>query len=115
MCHKYGCVFYSTNTLSCDYFLITGKLRGCPATDDCEKYRLELGDERPLYSGFKPRRCTQDKLDMLEAAYQKYGDKVSCVEEFSKKAKIGRSLARGYIRKVHPDSKLVSSDWAIHI
>ena len=113
MCHKFGCVFYSPTTMTCDFFLITGRVRGCPPTDDCDKYRLTLGDIKPVKKGFKPRRITQKKLDEMEAIYQKYKDKVTCVEEFSRETGVNRQMAHGYIRKVHPESKLLINDrWA---
>ena len=110
MCHKFGCVFYSPTTMTCDYFLITGKLRGCPATDDCEKYRLTLGDEKPVYKGFKPRRVTQKRLDHLEHMYQKYGKNAASLNEFCQVSGLGTQIGLGYVRKVHPESPLLDKD-----
>lgn len=110
MCHKYGCVFYSPTTMTCDFFLITGRPRGCLPTDDCDKYRLTLGDIRPMQKGFKPRRITQERLDQLEEAYQKYKDQVDCVAEFARTVGINTQLANGYIRKVHPEAKILVKD-----
>jgi len=110
MCHKYGCVFYSPTSMTCDYFLITGKTRGCAPTDECEHYGLTLNGVKPIYKGFKPRGVTQAKLDKLELAYQKYESKSNSVEELAKKAGMGKALMRGYVRKVHPESKLVKAD-----
>lgn len=110
MCHKFGCVFYSPTTMTCDYFIITGKTRGCPATDDCNKYSLVLGDERPLNKGFVPRRVTQEKLDYLERVYQEYAKKAKTLNEFCEISGVGTQLGTGYVRKVHPESPLLAKD-----
>ena len=104
MCHKFGCVFYSPTTMTCDYLIITGKCRGCPPTDDCDKYRLTLGDERPLSKRFKPRKITQERLDQMEELFQKYGKNATSVNEFCEKANLSQQLGLGYVRKVHPDA-----------
>ena len=43
-CEYSGIVMYTTT--SCDYMYITGKPRGCPAGDDCDKFeeRKQNGD-----------------------------------------------------------------------
>ena len=35
-CKYSGCIFFSD--LCCDYMLLTGKHRGCPAGDECDKF-----------------------------------------------------------------------------
>lgn len=39
MCKRTSCAYFGTNTHTCDYILITGKRRGCPAGPLCEKYK----------------------------------------------------------------------------
>ena len=110
MCHKFGCVFYAPRTMSCDYMLITGKRRGCPATDDCEKYRLTLGDEKPIHRGFRPRNVKQETIDRLDEAYRKYAGLCDTVTDFANRARVPVHTAFHYIRKVHPDSHLMKQD-----
>lgn len=37
-CRRNKCIYKGTNTDTCDYLLITGKPRGCPAGAKCTRY-----------------------------------------------------------------------------
>ena len=58
-CNRNDCAFNCTNTDTCDYFLITGKLRGCAGGTLCTRYEHATGKKRkvpPLPSTFKKDR-----------------------------------------------------------
>ena len=38
-CNRNDCAYKGTNTDTCDYILITGKRRGCPAGPLCKRYK----------------------------------------------------------------------------
>ena len=39
------CAYYSSTTPSCDYIIITGKVRGCPAGEGCKRYVCNKASE----------------------------------------------------------------------
>lgn len=39
MCKRKSCAYFGTNTHTCDYILITGQRRGCPAGPLCNRYK----------------------------------------------------------------------------
>ena len=47
-CNRNDCAFKCTNTDTCDYFLITGKLRGCAGGTLCTRYEHAPGKKRKL-------------------------------------------------------------------
>ena len=58
-CNRNDCAYKGTNTDTCDYFLITGKRRGCPAGPLCIRYKPVTAKERKvpqLPSTFKKDR-----------------------------------------------------------
>ena len=58
-CTKKDCAFKGTNTDTCDYILVTGKRRGCPAGPLCIRYKPVNAKERKvpqLPSTFKKDR-----------------------------------------------------------
>ena len=58
-CNRTDCAFKGTNTDTCDYILITGKRRGCPAGPLCLRYKPVTVKERKvpqLPSTFKKDR-----------------------------------------------------------
>ena len=58
-CNRNNCAFKGTNTDTCDYLLITGKRRGCPAGPLCLRYKPVTAKERKvpqLPSTFKKDR-----------------------------------------------------------
>lgn len=59
MCKRTSCAFFGTNTHTCDYILVTGKRRGCPAGPLCLRYKPVTAKERKvpqLPSTFKKDR-----------------------------------------------------------
>ena len=59
-CKRNDCAFKGTNTDTCDYLLITGKRRGCPAGPLCLRYKPVTAKERKvpqLPSTFKKDRA----------------------------------------------------------
>lgn len=59
MCKRTSCAYYATNTHTCDFYLITGKRRGCPAGPLCKRYKPVKARKRempPLPSTFKKDR-----------------------------------------------------------
>ena len=58
-CNRNDCAFKGTNTDTCDYILVTGKRRGCPAGPLCLRYKPVTAKERKvpqLPSTFKKER-----------------------------------------------------------
>ena len=58
-CNRNDCAFKGTNTDTCDYILVTGKRRGCPAGPLCLRYKPVTAKERKvpqLPSTFKKDR-----------------------------------------------------------
>ena len=58
-CNRNDCAFKGTNTDTCDYILVTGKRRGCPAGPLCIRYKPVTAKERKvsqLPSTFKKDR-----------------------------------------------------------
>ena len=58
-CNRNDCAFKGTNTDTCDYILVTGKRRGCPAGPLCLRYKPVTVKERKvpqLPSTFKEDR-----------------------------------------------------------
>ena len=58
-CNRNDCAFKGTNTDTCDYILVTGKRRGCPAGPLCLRYKPVTVKERKvpqLPSAFKKDR-----------------------------------------------------------
>lgn len=58
-CNRNDCAFKGTNTDTCDYILVTGKRRGCPAGPLCFRYKPVTVKERKvpqLPSTFKKDR-----------------------------------------------------------
>ena len=58
-CNRNDCAFKCTNTDTCDYFLITGKLRGCAGGTLCTRYEHAAGKKRkvpPLPTIFKKEK-----------------------------------------------------------
>ena len=58
-CNRNDCAFRGTNTDTCDYILVTGKRRGCPAGPLCIRYKPVTARERKvpqLPSTFKKDR-----------------------------------------------------------
>ena len=58
-CNRNDCAFKGTNTDTCDYILVTGKRRGCPAGPLCIRYKPVNAKERKvpqLPSTFKKDR-----------------------------------------------------------
>ena len=58
-CNRNDCAFKGTNTDTCDYILVTGKRRGCPAGPLCLRYKPVTSKERKvpqLPSTFKKER-----------------------------------------------------------
>ena len=58
-CNRNDCAFKGTNTDTCDYILVTGKRRGCPAGPLCLRYKPVTVKERKvpqLPSTFKKDR-----------------------------------------------------------
>ena len=45
-CNRNDCAFKGTHTDTCDYILITGKRRGCPAGPLCLRYKPVTAEER---------------------------------------------------------------------
>lgn len=47
-CKRYGCLYHPSKTAanSCDYTLVTGKLRGCAPGQDCTCYKRGTKEER---------------------------------------------------------------------
>lgn len=59
MCKRASCAFFGTNTKTCDFILITGQRRGCPAGRQCERYKPVNARHRKvpqLPSTFKKER-----------------------------------------------------------
>lgn len=48
LCKRYGCLYHPNKAAanSCDYTLITGKLRGCACGKDCTCYKRGTAKER---------------------------------------------------------------------
>ena len=58
-CNRNDCAYKGTNTDTCDYILVTGKRRGCPAGPLCLRYKPVTAKERKvpqLPSTFKKDR-----------------------------------------------------------
>ena len=58
-CNRNDCAYKGTNTDTCDYILVTGKRRGCPAGPLCIRYKPVNAKERnvpQLPSTFKKDR-----------------------------------------------------------
>ena len=58
-CNRNDCAFKGTNTGTCDYIIVTGKRRGCPAGPLCLRYKPVTAKERKvpqLPSTFKKDR-----------------------------------------------------------
>ena len=47
-CNRNDCAFKGTNTDTCDYILVTGKRRGCPAGPLCLRYKPVTVKERKI-------------------------------------------------------------------
>lgn len=57
MCKRASCAFFDTNTNTCDYILITGQRRGCPAGPMCKRY--------------KPLNARKRKVPQLPSTFKK--------------------------------------------
>lgn len=58
-CNRNDCAYKGRNTDTCDYFLITGKLRGCAVGTLCTRYEHTTGKKRkvpPLPTIFKKEK-----------------------------------------------------------
>lgn len=58
-CNRNDCAYKGTNTDTCDYILVTGKRRGCPAGPMCKRYKSVNARKRKvpqLPSTFKKDR-----------------------------------------------------------
>ena len=47
-CNRNDCAYKGTNTDTCDYILVTGKRRGCPAGPLCLRYKPVTVKERKI-------------------------------------------------------------------
>lgn len=59
MCKRTSCAYFGTNTHTCDFILITGQRRGCPAGPMCKRYKSVNARKRKvpqLPSTFKKDR-----------------------------------------------------------
>ena len=109
MCKHYDCIHYSTDTQSCDFSLIMGRLRGCMPTDDCREYRTDHKGVKPIRRDYHwPSKITKP-LPRLE----KYVYSCKTARELAKKAGVTVTFATNWIGKVHPELKWYDQTRAI--
>lgn len=101
MCKHYDCYCYCPETETCDFLLITGKRRPCPATDDCTCHCTNIQDFLNLRKSFyKPRDIDHAAIRRMEKAYTPDMD----TRMLSAVAHVPRIEARQWIKKINPDS-----------
>lgn len=53
-CNRKNCLYYNKYDLNrCDYFYLTGELRGCKNGDSCTRYKKSTESERRKYRNSK--------------------------------------------------------------
>ena len=102
MCKHYGCEYYCPKSNTCDYMLITGERRGCPPTDDCNKYCTDPAEVKAVVAGYIPRIVDWEAIHNMERVY------VADMEtkELARQAKVSVTEALFWTRKVHPESNV---------
>ena len=100
MCKHYDCQYYSPNTESCDYILITGHSRGCLPTDDCDKHCTDPKKMEVLTVRRKRRHVDHAGIRRLEKEYRPELE----TKELAVVARVDRDEALLWRRKVHPES-----------
>ena len=100
MCKHYDCQYYSPETSSCDYMLITGVPRPCPPTDDCAEYCTDPKAVKHMRANYTPRVVNKEAIRRMEAVYKPGME----TKELSKLAKVSPREALFWTRKVHPES-----------
>ena len=101
MCKHYDCYYYCPETETCDYYLITGKLRGCLPTDDCDRHCTNIEDVINLRKGYyTPRTIDFAAIRRMEKCYTPDMD----TKTLSYRARVSRVEARRWIKKINPDS-----------
>lgn len=111
MCKHFDCIFYAPVTETCDYMLIAGHRRDCPATDDCSHFATELGKEKILRKNFKPRVVDPESLARLEKHYESG----ITIEKLSKRARLPFEFTAQWMRKVHPEGMRVRDGYYVGI
>ena len=62
-CNK--CVYYCPRTSTCDYYIITGKRRGC-SVDDCDKFKELMCKRRPPAPQLAPKKPYTPRSPLAE-------------------------------------------------
>ena len=65
-----SCLYYAAYTDTCDYMLVTHERRGCPAGDECVRYRPSVG-ATTLADYYVGRAKLSDRDRMLLELYEK--------------------------------------------
>jgi len=101
MCKYFDCQYYAPKTVSCDFMLISGRPRGCPADDNCEHYCTDPEDMEILRPRFyRPRIVDRDAVRRMEKVYIKN----MRTEDLARLANVSVKEALDWTKKVHPDS-----------
>ena len=101
MCKHYECQYYTPETETCDYYIITGKRRGCPPTDSCDKLCTSPADMEILRKRFyTPREVNHEGIRRMEQVYLP-NMKTKTLSEL---AQVSQKEALDWTRKVHPES-----------
>ena len=107
MCKHYDCQYYTPETGTCDYMIITGVRRPCPPTDDCTEHCTNIDDMIIIRSRYTPRVVDLAAVRRMEQVY--YQDMPTA--ELAKLARVSNKEALYWTRKVHPDSKVFENGW----
>jgi len=103
MCKHWDCVCYAPATESCDYILIYGKSRGCPATDKCPHYRTDFSDTQPVRLPGQLRRVNLERVKRMKEAY----DPKLFIEDMAARAHVSEGVMLSWVRKEHPEHKML--------
>ena len=106
-CKHFDCLYFSPQTETCDYILITGESRKC-RSDKCDKYTIDPKEINAASKGYKPRTVDRAALARLDKAYSK--DKT--MEDMAKESGVNLDLVSMWARKVHPEcASKYSNSW----
>ena len=96
MCKRTSCAFFGTNTKTCDFILITGKRRGCPAGHLCERYKPLNARKRKVPQ--LPSTLKKDRSGLYTAFETMYAEGFSDVQ-IAESLGVSRETVSGWRRK----------------
>ena len=106
MCIHVECPFYCVSSDTCDYILLTGKMRGVPS-DECTKYKTGFtGEDRPLSYKAKPKGFHKSIIHRLEAHYK---PGITAIE-LAKASRLSKAWTLRWLRRVHPEDAGVKKE-----